>query len=75
MKEATRHKLVWGWLRLSLGIAQMLLASVTFALLFILGPHPAIWICFAATCAAVIASLLIYRGRPDLESVRKQGND
>lgn len=65
MDEATRHKLIWGWLRLFLGIAQMFFAAAgAFALLSI-GLHPITYICLSIATIATITSCLLYQGRAD----------
>jgi hypothetical protein len=70
MDEATRHKLIWGWLRLFLGFAQMSLVAAGVGALLTVGLH---WITFVfviAATAATLSSRLLYRGKadPKLES-------
>jgi hypothetical protein len=62
---ASGHKLVWGWLRLLLGLAQMCLATIGLILLITLGVHPLTLLFVAAATIATISSLLLYRKRPD----------
>jgi hypothetical protein len=65
MNEATRHKFVWGWLRLFLGWAQMSLAILGGAFLLVVGIRPITWAFVIAAATATIASRLMYRGRKD----------
>ena len=66
---ASSKKLIWGWLRLFLGVIQMVLTTACVGLLLTLGLHWATWIFFAGATAATIISRLLYRGHadPDLE--------
>jgi len=63
MNVASGHKLVWGWLRLLLGLAQMCLAAAGFILLITVGVQPVTLLFLAGATAATIASRLLYRGR------------
>lgn len=65
MNEASRHKLIWGWLRLFLGWLQMSLAGTGILLLIAIGLRPLTLIIFAATILATITSRLVYHGRRD----------
>ena len=60
-----KRKLVWGWLRLFLGLAQMLLASAGLGLLLTVGLHPITYLLVIAATAMALAGRLLYRGRPD----------
>lgn len=64
MDDATRHKLIWGWLRLFLGWLQMSLAAAGLGALFTFGLHPVTWFFVIGASAATIASRLLYRKRP-----------
>ena len=67
MDEVTRHKLIWGWLRLFLGFAQMALVAMSVGALTAVGLH---WITYMFVGAATVAALLsrlLYRGKPDLK--------
>lgn len=59
------HKLVWGCLRLLLGLAQMCLAAAGFILLITVGVQPVTLLFLAGATAATIASRLLYRERSD----------
>lgn len=64
MPETTHSKLVWGWLRLFLGVLQMFLASAAFAFVILIGFHPiALGLAAGATIATLISRVL-YRGEP-----------
>ncbi len=63
------QKLIWGWLRLFLGVVQMVLATACVGLLFTLGLHLTTSMFFAEATAATIISRLVCHGHadPDLE--------
>jgi hypothetical protein len=61
---ATRHKLIWDWLRLFLGLAQMFLAVAAAGSLLVAGLHPITWALVIGAPAATLVSRLLYRGRP-----------
>ena len=63
-----RHKLVWGWLRLLLGTAQMMLSVMGVVALVRLGLHPTTLILVGCASTATLISRLLYRGKaqPDL---------
>jgi uncharacterized membrane protein len=65
----THHELFWGWLRLVLGIMQMVLAVAGIITLIVYGLHNITLIFFAGATAAMVISRLIYSGRsgPNLE--------
>lgn len=65
MNEESRHKFIWGWLRLFLGWLQMSLAATGVLLLVAIGLRPLTLVVFAATVLATVTSLLLYRRRPD----------
>ena len=65
MKEGARHKLIWGWLRLILGWAQMSLAAAAFGALLIVGNHPVTWAFGIGAMLATITSRMLYHGKPD----------
>ena len=74
MKEGTRHKLIWGWLRLILGWAQMSLAAAGFGALLVVGNHPVTWGFVIGAMLATIISRLLYHGKPD-PKLRGRDND
>lgn len=65
MNETTRHKLIWGWLRLFLGDAQVSLAATGVVTLLTIGLHPVTWAFAMAATTATLISRLLYHGRPD----------
>lgn len=65
MNEDTRHKLVWGWLRLFLGWVQMSLAVAGFGALLVVGNHPITWAFAIAALLGVIVSRMLYQGKSD----------
>ena len=65
MKDATKHKLKWGWLRLFLALVQISLVPMAVGSLLTLGLHPLTWLFVLTATAAAIASRFLYRGQPD----------
>lgn len=65
MDDDTRHKLIWGWLRFFLGMAQMFLTTAALIVLVFSGVHLVTWILVGAATTATIISRILYRGRPD----------
>lgn len=62
-KSDRREQLIWGWVRLLIGLAQISLAGLTFGVLITVGVTPlTVGLAVMATVIAVI-SRLIYRGR------------
>ena len=59
----TRQKVLWGWLRFVLGVAQMTFAFATAGLLLLVGLHALTWIFLAVTTILTISSRLLYHGR------------
>lgn len=62
MNDEARHRLVWGWLRVLLGWAQMVLAAAAVVALLAVGFHPVTWVLAAGAVVTTITSRLIYRG-------------
>jgi hypothetical protein len=62
-KLALREKLVWGWLRLFLGITQMMLVALSLGLLLTTGLKPTTYAVIAGATLATVISRLLYRGR------------
>ena len=58
MNVVPRHALLWGWLRLLLGLAQIWFATAALGLLLSIGVHPVTVIFLAAATIATITSLL-----------------
>ena len=75
MNNATRHKLVWGWLRLLLGWMQMSLAAAGLVALLTVGFHPVTWAFVVGATVATIVSRLLYHGRPAPKLERRNNND
>jgi nucleotide-binding universal stress UspA family protein len=65
VNDETRHKLIWGGLRLFLGFAQVSLVAMSVGALFTVGLRDITWVFVIAATAATVISCLIYRGRPD----------
>jgi hypothetical protein len=63
MKDRGRHALTWGWLRLFLGMAQMLLVTLSVGSLLISGLHELTWVLILAATASTLASRLLYGGK------------
>ena len=64
MTPAAKERIVWGWLRLALGFAQIALVGLSIGSLITVGARPLTWgFAIAATTLTVI-SLLIYKRRP-----------
>jgi hypothetical protein len=74
MDNATRHKLIWGWLRLLLGLAQMFLTVAAAVVLFTIGLHPLTWALIVGATSATIVSRLIYHGKAAPELRRDSDN-
>jgi hypothetical protein len=68
-RMTSSKKLILGWLRLFLGVVQMLFATACVGLLLTVGLHWTTWMFFAGAAAATIISRIVYRGHvdPDLE--------
>lgn len=72
LNEERRHRLVWGWLRLLLGTAQIVLAPFAILVLLTAGlGSPLTWVLIGATSLATLTSWLLYRGRPDPKLVHR----
>jgi hypothetical protein len=61
MEPPRPDKLVWGWLRLFLGIAQMLLVTVSLVSLLTLGLQGTTWILLVAATVTTLTSRVLYR--------------
>ncbi|HSB12619.1 MAG TPA: hypothetical protein VLM38_24225 [Blastocatellia bacterium] len=61
--DGAGQNLMWRWLRLVLGLAQMWLAAAGLGLLLIAGLRPITWLFLIAASAATVISRLLYRGR------------
>ena len=64
LSEATRNKLIWGWLRLFLGWLQMSLVAVSIGAMLAAGLQPVTYVLVVAATIATLTSRLLYRGRP-----------
>jgi hypothetical protein len=65
VKVASVDKLVWGWLRLLLGLAQMCLATIGLILFVSVGLHPLTLLFVAAATGVTITSRLLYSQQHD----------
>ena len=65
MNSQTKHKLVWGWLRLFLGFLQMSLVGLSVGSLIAVGLHTVTYLFVGGATLAAITSLLLYRRRAD----------
>ena len=63
MNAETQHKLIWGWLRIFLGFAQLWLAGITVILLVTIGLRAATLVIAVAASAATVLSRILYGGR------------
>ena len=63
LAKTTYHRLIWGWLRLFLGMLQISLSVAGITALFKIGFRPLTWAFVAGATIATISSLLLYRGR------------
>jgi len=62
-KSDRREQLIWGWVRLLMGFAQISLAGLTFGALITIGVTPLTVGLAVLTTVIAIISRLIYRGR------------
>lgn len=60
-----RHKLIWGWLRILLGVIQTSLAAAGIWMLLTVGSRPVTLIVVGGALTATIISRLIYKGWSD----------
>jgi uncharacterized membrane protein YfcA len=65
MDSVTRHKLIWGWLRLMLAFLQISFVGASVGALLAVGLRPVTFVFLGLATAATAISLLIYRRRPD----------
>ena len=61
---AERDKLIWGWLRLALGMAQIVLSTAALVLLSAVGLQSITWVFILGAAIAMVVSRLLYHGRP-----------
>jgi hypothetical protein len=62
-KSERREQLIWGWVRLLIGVAQISLAGLTFGVLITIGVTPLTILLAALATVIAVISRLIYRGR------------
>jgi hypothetical protein len=74
VNDETRHKLIWGWLRLFLGFAQMSLVALGIGALITVGVRRITVVFAIMATTATVMSRLIYRGKPD-PRLKKQNDD
>lgn len=65
MNETQRHKLVWGWLRLFFGFAQMSLVALSLGCLVEVGVRPVTLVFAGLATGTTLLSRLLYHGRGD----------
>jgi hypothetical protein len=75
VNDEPRDKLVWGWLRVLLGWAQMLLAAAALSSLAVGGQWRLSLMLAGGALAATALSLLIYRGRRGPQRERCDRNE
>jgi hypothetical protein len=63
MTPLTKERILWGWLRLFLGFAQIALVGLSVGALFSVGVKPITWIFVIGATALTVVSRLIYKGR------------
>ncbi len=61
----TQHTLIWGWLRLFLGMTQITFSTAAVVILLTIGLRPIVIIVVASGLIATIISHLIYQGQSD----------
>jgi hypothetical protein len=54
-----RDKLIWGWLRLTLGVAQIVLSTAALVLLSAVGLQSITWGFILSTAVAMVVSRLL----------------
>ena len=59
-----KQRILWGWLRLVLGFAQIALVGLSAGSLITVGLRPLTWGFVIAATALTLISLLIYKKRP-----------
>ncbi len=64
MTPAAKKRMVWGWLRLALGFAQIALVGLSIGSLITVGPRSLTWAFAIAATTLTLISLLIYKRRP-----------
>ncbi|HWO01276.1 MAG TPA: hypothetical protein VNS63_18595 [Blastocatellia bacterium] len=65
MNAESKHKLIWGWLRLFLAFLQMSFVAATIGALLAVGPEPVTLVFLGIATASTVISLLIFRRRSD----------
>jgi len=65
MDSVTKHKLIWGWLRLMLAFLQISFVGASVGALLAVGLRPVTFLFLGLATTAAAISLLIYRGRSD----------
>jgi hypothetical protein len=63
MTAVTNQRILWGWLRLFLGIAQIALVGLSVGALISVGVKPITWVFVIGATALTVISRLIYKGR------------
>lgn len=73
----TRHTLIWGWLRVVLGMMQTSLAAAGVFMLLTVGTRPVTLIVVGGALTATMISRSIYKGRSDpmMEETKGKASD
>ncbi len=74
LTEEASHLLIWGWLRLFLGLLQISFSVGTITALFKIGLRPITWVFVTGAAIATISNLLLYRGRSHDRGTRNHVN-
>ena len=74
MMTTAKERIVWGWLRLLLGFAQISLAGLTAGSLITVGFQPITLVFALSATLLVLVSILIYKGKSAPGSGNGKGN-
>jgi hypothetical protein len=61
---AKRDELIWGWLRLALGVAQIVLSTAALALLSAVGLRSITWVFILSAAIAMVVSAFFITAGP-----------
>lgn len=65
MDAETRHKIIWGWLRLFPAVLQLALAPLAVGAWLVVGLGRLTWLLVIGATTATVTSRLIYHGKKD----------
>jgi hypothetical protein len=74
VNDATKHKIVWGWLRLFLGFVQMSFVAASVGAFVAVGLHYVTLILVIGATGATLISRLLYHGRRSDTGVKQEQN-